>query len=213
MRGGGPEGPETGDGLGGFAGLRWEQARQVDVSGFPGGRRGARMLAVADAAAIAIAVTLIAASLILGRPIGGVVLLLGPGILLLVVGQVAAIVVMRARRPSRTGRRFSSDPGRRGSISGDLRSSFGPLDRRVTRAVAVLSLIGFLSFISGIIFTFHGGPAGPGGGLRVPARGSRDLHVRLRNRLRPSGSGSAANGGRNIRVLLRPALLRRPREQ
>ena len=87
MRGGGPEGPETGDGLGGFAGLRWEQARRVDVSGFPGGRRGALILAVADAAAIAIAVTLIAASLILGRPIGGVVLLLGPGILLLVVGR------------------------------------------------------------------------------------------------------------------------------
>jgi hypothetical protein len=86
---------------------------------------------------------------------------------------VAAIVVMRARRPSRTGRRSSSGLGRRRSISGDLRSSFGPLDRRVTRAVGVLSVIGFLSFITGIIFTFHGGPAGSGGGCayRLQAHG------------------------------------------
>ena len=171
MGGGGPEGPDAGDGLGGFGGLHWEQARQADASGFPGGRRGARILAVADAAAIAVAVTLIAASLILGRPMGGVALLLGPGILLLVVGQVAAIVVMRARRPSRTGRRFSSDPGRRRSISGDLRSSFGPLDRRVTTAVGALCVIGFLSFITGIIFTFHGGPAGSGGGCAYRLEG------------------------------------------
>jgi hypothetical protein len=173
MGGGGPEGPDAGDGLGGFAGLHWEQVRQADVSGFPGGRRGARILAVADAVSIAIAVTLVVASLIVARPIGGVALLLGPGILLLIVGQVAAIVVMRARRPSRTGRRSSSGLGRRRSISGDLRSSFGPLDRRVTRAVGVLSVIGFLSFITGIIFTFHGGPAGSGGGCayRLQAHG------------------------------------------
>ena len=173
MGGGGPEGPDAGDGLGGFAGLHWEKVRQADVSGFPGGRRGARILAVADAVSIAIAVTLVVASLIVARPIGGVALLLGPGILLLIVGQVAAIVVMRARRPSRTGRRSSSGLGRRRSISGDLRSSFGPLDRRVTRAVGVLSVIGFLSFITGIIFTFHGGPAGSGGGCayRLQAHG------------------------------------------
>jgi hypothetical protein len=171
MGGGGPDGPDAGDGLVGFAGLHWEQVRQADVSGFPGGRRGARILVVADAAAIAVAVTLIAATLILGRPIGGVALLLGPGILLLVVGQVAAIVVMRARRPSRTGRRFSSDPGRRRSISGDLRATFGPLDRRVARAVGALCVIGFLSFITGIIFTFHGGPAGSGGGCAYRLQG------------------------------------------
>ena len=171
MSGGEPEGPDAGDGLGGFAGLQWGQVRRADVSGFPGGRRGARILAVADAAAIAIAVTLIAASLIIGRPIGGVALLLGPGVLLLIVGQVATIVVMRARRPSRTGRRSSSGLGRRRSISGDLRSYFGPLDRRVTRAVGVLSVIGFLSFITGIIFTFHGAPAGSDGGCAYRLQG------------------------------------------
>jgi hypothetical protein len=173
MGGGGPDGPEAGDGLGDFGGLHWEQARRAGDSGFPGGRRAARILAVADAAAIAVAVTLIAASLILGRPIGGVALLLGPGVLLLIVGQVAAIVVIRARRPSPTGRRFSSDRARRRSISGDLRLSFGPLDRRVTGMVGALCVIGFLSFITGIIFTFHGGPAGPGGGCayRLQAHG------------------------------------------
>jgi hypothetical protein len=171
MSGGGPDGPDTGDGLGGFAGLRWEQTRPGDVAGFPGGRRAARSLAVADAAAIAVALTLIAATLILGRPIGGVALLLGPGILLLVLGQVSAIVVMRARRPPRTGRRSSPDVGRRRSISQDLSSRFGPLDRRVTGAVGVLCVIGFLSFITGIFFTFHGGPAGPGGGCAYRLQG------------------------------------------
>lgn len=171
MGGGGPEGPEAGDGLGGFGGLHWDQARRADGSGFPGGRRGARILAVADAAAIAIAVTLIAATLILGRPMSGVALLVGPGGLLLVVGQVAAIVVIRARRPSPTGRRFSSDPGRRRSISGDLRLSFGPLDRRITGVVGALCVIGFLSFITGIMFTFHGGPTGSGGGCAYRLQG------------------------------------------
>jgi hypothetical protein len=118
-------------------------------------------------------VTLIVASLIIGRPIGGVALLLGPGILLLIVGQVSAIVVMRARRPIRTGRRFLPDLSRGRSISGDLRSYFGPLDRRVSRTVSALCVIGFLSFITGIIFTFHGGPAGSGGGCayRLQAHG------------------------------------------
>lgn len=171
MDGGGPEGPDAGDGLGGFAGLRWEQVRQADDTGFPGGRRAARILAVADGTAIAIALALIAATLILGRPIGGVALLLGPGILLLVVGQVCAIVAMRARRPRRTGRRFRPSVGRRRSISGDLSSYFGPLDRRVARAVGVLSVIGFLSFITGIIFTLRGGPAGSGGGCAYRLQG------------------------------------------
>jgi hypothetical protein len=87
MTGGGPKGPGAGDGLDGFVGLHWERTRQADASGWPGGRRSARMMAVADAAAIAIALALIAATLILGRPLNGVALLLGPGIPLLVVGK------------------------------------------------------------------------------------------------------------------------------
>ena len=161
---GGPEGPDAGDGPDGFAGLRWEPTRPADASGWPGGRRGARTVAVADGVAIAVALALIAATLVLGRPLGGVSLLLGPGVLLLIVGQLYAIVVIRARRPPRTGRRFPRDPNRGRSISGDLSSYFGPLDRRVTRVVAALCVIGFLSFITGIFFTFHGSPAGSGGG-------------------------------------------------
>ena len=157
---GGPEGPDAGDGRGDFGGLHWEPTRQADASGWPGGRRAAQTLAVADAVAIAVALALIAATLVLGRPLGGVSLLLGPGVLLLIVGQVCAIVAILARRPPRTGRRFLRDPNRGGSISGDLSSYFGPLDRRLTRAVAALCVIGFLSFLTGIFFTFHGSPAG-----------------------------------------------------
>ncbi len=170
MGAGGPDGPDAGDGVGGFGGLHWDQAPQADASGFPGGRRGARILAVADAAAIAVpAARLIAAPWNLVKPHGGAVWAgtPRPGFVTL----IAAIVVMRARRPSRTGRRFSSDPGRRRSISGDLRLSFGPLDRRVTGAVGALCVIGFLSFVTGIIFTFHGGPAGSGGGCAYRLQG------------------------------------------
>jgi hypothetical protein len=41
---------------------------------------------------------------------------------------------------------------------------FGPLDRRVTRTVAVLCVIGIVSFFTGILSAQQGGPAGPGGG-------------------------------------------------
>jgi hypothetical protein len=170
---GGPEGPDSDDGLGDFGGLHWEQTRQADDSGWPGGRRAAQTLAVADAVAIGVALALITATLVLGRPLGGVSLLLGPAVLLLIVGQVCAIVAILARRPPRTGRRFLRDPNRGGSISADLSSYFGPLDRRLTRAVAALCVIGFLSFLTGIFFTFHGSPAGSGGGCayRLSAHG------------------------------------------
>lgn len=170
---GGPDGPDAGDGLGDFGGLPWEQTPQAGASGWPGGRRAARILAIADAVAITVAVALITATLILGRPLGGVSLLLGPGVLLLIVGQVCAIVVIRARRPPRTRRRRLPDPSRGRSISGDLSRYYGPLDRRITRAVGALCVIGFLSFITGIFFTFHGSPAGSGGGCayRLSAHG------------------------------------------
>lgn len=164
VSGGGPDGPEAGDGVDGFAGLRWEPTRPVDAFGWPGGRRSARILAVADVVAITVALVLIAATLVVGRPLGGVGLLLGPGILLLIVGQVCAIVVMRARRPPRTGRRYPREARRQRSIGEDLDRYFGPLDRRATRVVTGLCVIGVLSFITGIFFTFHGSPLGPGGG-------------------------------------------------
>jgi hypothetical protein len=175
MGGGSPEGPDAGDGPDGFSGLCREQEQQASVSGFPGGsrdwltrspsaRRLAGSLAVADTAGIAIAVTLIAASLIRGRSAGGTGVLLGPGILLLAAGQVWAMLVANARRPPGTGRRSLADAGRGRSVSRDLSSYFGPLDRRITRTVVALCVIGFLSFITAIVFTLNGGPAGPGGG-------------------------------------------------
>jgi hypothetical protein len=173
VSGGGPDRPDAGDGLGGLGGLRWQQARQTGGSEWPGGRRAAQTLTVADAVAIAVALVLIVATLVVGRPLSGVSLLLGPGIVLLIVGQIGAILVLRARRPPRTGRRFLPDPSRGRSIGGDLRAYFGPLDRRVTRAVAALCVIGLLSFITGIIFTIHGSPAGSGAGCayRLQAHG------------------------------------------
>jgi hypothetical protein len=168
-----------------FGGLRWEQAPDVSVSGFPGGwrdwltgslsaRRVARCLAVADTVGIAVAVALIAASLVRGGPAGGTGVLLVPGILLLAAGQVWAMLVMTARRPPGSGRsRFLPEVGGGRSIGQDLRAYFGPLDRRVTRTVAVLFVIGSLSFITAIFSTWHGGPAGPGGGCayRVESHG------------------------------------------
>lgn len=182
--GGRPEEPEeTGDPEA-FAGLRWEQAQHVSVSGFPGGwrdwlagspsaRRMARCLAVADTAGIAVAVTLIAASLVRGGPTGDTGVLWVPGSLLLAAGQVWAILVIKARQPPGSGRRSLAKAGRGRSISQDLRAYFGPLDRRVTRTVAALCVIGFVSFITAIFSTRHGGPAGPGGGCayRVASHG------------------------------------------
>lgn len=173
--GGRPEGPDAGDGPDGLAGLRWEPAQQPGGPGSPGSpgdwrdwlthsssaRRLAGILAAADAAGIAVALTLIAASVIGGRPTGGTGVLLVPGILLLAAGQVWAILVAMARRPPGAGRRFVGG-GR--SVGQDLRSLFGPVDRRVTRTVAALCVIGFLSFITAIFFTWDGGPAGSGGG-------------------------------------------------
>ena len=139
-------------------------------AGWDRAESGDRSAAVADAVAIAVALALIAATLVLGRPLGGVSLLLGPGVLLLIVGQVCAIVLIRARRPPGTGRRRHRGSG---SISQDLSSYFGPLDRRAALAVTVLCFVGLLSFITGIFFTFHGSPAGSGGGCayRLSAHG------------------------------------------
>jgi len=175
MSGGGPEGPGADDEPGSLAGLRWQQVQQPGFFGYPGGwrdwlarsiaaRRLAVSLAVADSVAIAIVVTVIAASVIRGRPAGGVQYLLAPGILLVVAGQVWAVLVITARRPPRTGRRLLAGPNRGRSISEDLISSFGPVDRRVATIVGALCVIGFLSFITAIFFTWQGGPAGPGGG-------------------------------------------------
>jgi hypothetical protein len=170
---GGPDGPDAGDGLSGFAGLRWEPTRPADAFGWPGGRRSARILAVADVIAIAVALALIAATVVLGRPLGGIQLLLAPGILLLIVGQVCAIVVMRARRPPRTSRWLLRGARPRSSGRGNLSSYYGPVDGRISWLVGALCVIGFLSFITGIFFTFHGSPAGAGGGCayRLSAHG------------------------------------------
>lgn len=116
---------------------------------------------------IAVALALILASVIRGRPVDGTDALVAPGALLLAGGQVWAILVAEARRPS------SAGTGRGRSISQDLSSYFGPLDRRITRTVAVLCVIGFLSFITSFYFTARGGPAAPGGGCayRVASHG------------------------------------------
>jgi hypothetical protein len=161
VSGTGPDGPDTDDELGGLGGLNWSPVGQTDDSGWPGGRRSARIVAAADVLAIVVTLTVIVATLIAGRPLGGLNLLLAPGILLLIVGQVCAIVLVRARRLSGTGRRRYRGSG---SISQDLDSYFGPLDRRAAVAVTVLCFVGLLSFITGIFFTFHGSPVGPGGG-------------------------------------------------
>ena len=174
--GGRPEGPDANDGPDGLAGLRWEPV-QPGGPGSPGSpgspgdwrdwltrsssaRSLAGILAAADAAGIAVVLTLIAASLIRGRATSAGVLLV-PGILLLAAGQVWAILVAMARRPPGAGRRFL---GGGGSVSQDLRLLFGPVDRRVTRTVTALCVTGFLSFITAIFFTWDGGPAGSGGG-------------------------------------------------
>ena len=174
--GGRPEEPDTERGKPeDFGGLRWEQAPHVSVFGVPGGwpawltgspsaRRVASCLAVADTVGVAAAVTLIAASVVRGGPAGGAGVLLGPGMVLLAAGQVWAILVIKARKPPGSGRRWPAGAGRGRSISGDLRASFGPLDRRVTRTVAALCVTGWASFITAIFSTWHGMPAGPGGG-------------------------------------------------
>jgi hypothetical protein len=172
--GGRPEGPDASDGPDGFAGLRWEPAQRPGGPGSPGdwrdwltcssaARRLAGILAAADAAGIAATIALIAASLIRGRAASAGVLLV-PGILLLTAGQVWAILVAAARQPPGADRRFLAGAGRGRSASQDLRSLFGPVDRRVTRTVTALCVTGFLSFITAIFFTWDGGPAGPGGG-------------------------------------------------
>jgi hypothetical protein len=124
-------------------------------------------------AGIAVALALIAASLLRGRPTGGTGVLLFPGILLLAAGQVWAILVIKARQPPGSGRRTRAEARQYRSVSQDLRAYFGPLDRRVTRTVAALCVIGFLSFITAIFSTWNGGPAGPGGGCayRVSSHG------------------------------------------
>ncbi len=172
--GGGPEEPgtERGDPEA-FAGLRWEHAQHGSVPGFPGGwrdwltgspsaRRVARCLAAADTAGIAVALTLIAASVVRGGPAGGAGVLVDPGILLLAAGQAWAMFVIWARQPPGSFRRSRAGRGR--SVSQDLDAYFGPVDRRVTRTVAVLWVIGGVSFITGILPVRQGGPAGPGGG-------------------------------------------------
>jgi hypothetical protein len=93
-----------------FAGLRWEPAQHGSGSGFPGGgrdwltgspsaRRVARCLAAADTVGVVVAVTLIAASLVRGRPTDGAGVLVDPAILLLAAGQVWAMLVIWARQP------------------------------------------------------------------------------------------------------------------
>ena len=178
--GGGPEGPEAGDAPEGRGGLRWEPERRVGGSWLtrsPAARRMAASLAVAEVVAIAVALAVITTSLIRGRPTPDAGVLLAPGIPLLIVGQVWAIVVVDARRSRRTGRlgfnawrpsrsrsRFLPDNDRGRSVSRDLSLLFGPVDRRVSRIIAVLFVLGVLSFFSAIFFTWHGSPAGPGGG-------------------------------------------------
>jgi hypothetical protein len=172
--GGGPDEPgtERGDPEA-FAGLRWEQAQHAGVPGFPRGRRDwltgspsarrvAGCLAVADIAGIAITMGLIAASLVRGRPAGGASVLVGPGILLLAAGQVWAMLVIWARRPPWRGLRSLAGRGR--SVSQDLRTYFGPLDRGITMTIVALCVIGWVSLLTGILSLWRGGPAGPGGG-------------------------------------------------
>jgi hypothetical protein len=72
------------------------------------------------------------------------------------------MLVIWARQPPGSIRRSLTGRGR--SIGQDLDVYFGPLDRRVTRTVAALCVIGIVSFFTGILFAQHGGPAGPGGG-------------------------------------------------
>jgi hypothetical protein len=143
----------------------------VSVAGFGGGwrewlardpaaRRVADVLTVADAIGIAVTVTLIAATAILGHAVGGLTLLLVPGIPLLVAGQLWGILVAVARRPPGSGRRSRARAAAALSIGDSLRAMFGPVDRRVTWAVTALSVIGLLSFLTGIIFTGDGSPAG-----------------------------------------------------
>jgi len=131
-------------------------------TGSPSARRVARRLAAADAAGIAVAVTLIAASLVRGGPAGGAGVLVDPGILLLVAGQVWAMLVIWATQPPGSVRR--SLAGRGTTVSQNLHAYFGPVDHRVTRAPAALCVIGFVSFFTGMLSARQGGPAGPGGG-------------------------------------------------
>ena len=125
----------------------------------PAARRVADVLTVADAIGIAVTVTLIAATAILGHAVGGLTLLLVPAIPLLVAGQLWGILVGIARRPPGGGRRARA--GATGSPVDSLRMLFGPVDRRVARAVTALAVIGWLSFLTGIFFTGDGSPAGP----------------------------------------------------
>jgi hypothetical protein len=180
MDGGGPEGPDAGDAPEGPGGLQWEPERRAGGSWLtrsPAARRMTASLAVADLVAITVALAVIATSLIRGRPTTDAGVLLAPGIPLLAAGQVWAILVVDARRsrptgrlgfnawrPSRSRSRLLPETDQGRSISRDLSSLFGPVDRRVTRIMAVLVVIGVLSFFSAIFFVWNGSPAGPGGG-------------------------------------------------
>jgi hypothetical protein len=180
MDGAGSDGPDAEEAPEGLDGLRREPERRAGGSWLtqsPAARHLAACLAVADAVAIAVALAVIATSLIRGRPTTDAGVLLAPGIPLLVAGQVWAILVVDARRSRRTGRlgfnawrpspsrsRFLPDTDRGRSIGRDLSLLFGPVDRRVTRIIAMLFVIGVLSFISAIFFNWYGSPAGSGGG-------------------------------------------------
>jgi hypothetical protein len=123
----------------------------IPLTQSPAARRMAASLAVADVVAITVALAVIATSLIRGRPTAS-------------RSRRTGRLGFNAWRPSRTRSRFLPDIDRGNSIRGDLSSLFGPVDRRVTRIIAVLIVIGVLSFFSAIFFTWYGSPAGSGGG-------------------------------------------------
>ena len=161
MSDGGPGGPDAGDGLGG---ARPDRERQAGRSGWTGGRWLARCVAGADVAAVAVALTVVATTVVVGQPVGGVDWLLAPGIALAVVGLVCLVGIGWARRRPAAGRRSPGDVAPQPSPGQRLRRSPGPVDRRATRAAIALGAIGVLSAMTVLIFTHDGTPAAAGGG-------------------------------------------------
>jgi hypothetical protein len=163
MSDGGSGGPGADDGLDGSGGARSDREGQAGRSGWTGGRRLARIVAGADVVAIAVALTVIATTVVAGQPIGGVDWLLGPGIALAVVGLVCLCGIGWARRQG-TGRRSSADVAPQRSLGQRPGRSPGPVDRRASWAAGALGVIGALSAFTVLIFTHDGTPAGAGGG-------------------------------------------------
>jgi hypothetical protein len=125
------------------------------------------VLVVADAVAVVAALAIAASALAAGRPLGGVVWLLLPGVPLLVAGQVWTIVVLSARNPSARRRgRFGLSVRVRGRGAGH-RLLFGDfLPKWLVTGVMALFVVAWCVGVTSFVWLGNGGPVQNSNGCR-----------------------------------------------